>query len=573
MDTTRIGVISSLENEPFFKKTLSNFSNIILTNLQVSLTEQFIAWRQTNTNIVVLDDSLFVGNDDLEDELITYAKEANFPAIRFILYSDQVRDQEDAFFYRLVSEVEVKDILFTGFSGEPEKDLIKKIKTPTSFAEVSSWKTNNPKLLERKKPGFFSKFSKDKPKKDKSRKMKRNKKTEDFRNANDEDVSTEATTAFPVIESEEIKTEDNNEVLPENKTALETMDTSESENIIKEETQEDNVTVDEDFDYYAQLKKEQNPQVNIDQEFQETNDSPDKENEIISQPESAFSPDTLTKSELNTVTKFQEDTTLDEIIAIPKSVKPAYSPNDLLGAKEYIPKLPRAHTTIAISGIRSGIGCTHLAISLGSALASQDLCVSVALHDRATFNRMKDALSDAEKIGKGFKWHNCDIFYWFDQAEYADKYDYVVCDCDVVDFSDSSPHSPVKVFRTAQLKAFILSGAPWDLSLVSNVMNTFNTAELSTWKFCFYSSEKPTTEAIETGLKELLYKEDLEDFFLIPHRYDLFTGEKDFSFTRYSKLLKSVVSAEICDKARQEKDAYIKTKNKMKNKGDTKMAS
>lgn len=154
---TRIGIITTDKRYSFFEHAMGEFSAEISTNPDVNIIGLLQHWRQVNTLIVIIDDDLIYGNQKLEDALINEFKSANLPHQRIIIFSDCARPAEDAFFYRLVSDADVKDIILSSMSPDLESKVIQVINEPTQLMEVSRWKTNDTKLFERnQKSGIFS---------------------------------------------------------------------------------------------------------------------------------------------------------------------------------------------------------------------------------------------------------------------------------------------------------------------------------------------------------------------------------------------------------------------------------
>lgn len=570
--TTRIGVLCSIDHKEFFEKALRDFSNVILTGYPLSLTQQFIEWRQTNTAIVVLDDSLFLGYEELEDELIKYAQESNLPAIRFILFSDGARDIEDSFFYRLVSDAEIKDVLFASLYADAEEALKKKIETPTSLAEVNRWKTDDKKKRQRNKGGLFSRKKEKKPKEEKKAKKKKRGKL-----GKDDDLEIKQVSVAP-DESYVTKTEKMPRIDEQILAEEEPQESDEEEQVepdLEEEVEEDNKEeLDEEdlsFDYYAQVNYEDRLSKELEEgssESSEVEEEFDHEAEkVVTDKMEATSSMSLVAPQ-SSLASLEPENPNDQIIAIPTPKNPVFEPKDFLTLNDVEAKLPSAVNVIAVAGVREGVGCTHLSIALGSALASLGLSVSVVFHDRSILNRLFEVVDETQIIDRGFTWRGCDFFNWFEQTNQSRKYDFVVCDCDVIDFRDDSKSSPLQLFRNAQAKICILSGAPWDLRLTTKILGTVALNELKTWKFAFYNSEKPITNKIENAIRTLSNKpdDDMKDFFLIPNRYDLFSAEEETRAFLYQRLLGDLVSKEANEEMIQAREKFKSGKRKRGNK-------
>ena len=213
-------------------------------------------------------------------------------------------------------------------------------------------------------------------------------------------------------------------------------------------------------------------------------------------------------------------------------------------------RAPSAKTIVAVGALRPGIGCTHLAVALGIELASCNRSAAVALRDRAQLNRMGAVLDGTKPIeGGGFSYRGCDFYYWSDQRRFAANYDYAVADCGVVDLDDEDLSGPSALFKRARLQAFVVSGAPWDLAAISDVLAKYRKDDLARFRWCTFGAASQTTEAIRRSLAGF-FGEGFDAVFPIPYRANLFTSPKS-QLEHYSRLLKPVLPDSVIRSLKQ----------------------
>ena len=174
---TRTGIISTEKRYSFFESIMGNYSAEINLDESTDFIELLKKWQKTNTLIVVIDDDRVYGNDALEDAIIDYAKHMTKPYQRLILFSSCDRPKNDSFFYRLVSDADVKDIILGSVTPDPGSKIQHVIDEPTSLMEVEYWKTNDVSKFDRNaKSGFLSNIFGSSKKEDEEEKPKKKKK-------------------------------------------------------------------------------------------------------------------------------------------------------------------------------------------------------------------------------------------------------------------------------------------------------------------------------------------------------------------------------------------------------------
>lgn len=189
---TRIGIISTEKRYSFFESIMGNYSAEINLDESTDFIELLKKWQKTNTLIVVIDDDRVYGNDALEDAIIDYAKHMTKPYQRLILFSSCDRPKNDSFFYRLVSDADVKDIILGSVTPDPGSKIQHVIDEPTSLMEVEYWKTNDVSKFDRNaKSGFLSNLfgsSKKEEEEEKPKKKKKDKKSKKSKKKDKADV-------------------------------------------------------------------------------------------------------------------------------------------------------------------------------------------------------------------------------------------------------------------------------------------------------------------------------------------------------------------------------------------------
>lgn len=202
---------------------------------------------------------------------------------------------------------------------------------------------------------------------------------------------------------------------------------------------------------------------------------------------------------------------------------------------------PTAKNVVAVSSLRPGMGCSHVSVALGVALASEHVSVAVALRTRFNVSRMLDGLSDSyETNGVGVKWRGCDFYYWEDQRRFASEYDVVIADCGVLEASDNSRNSPTNLFvNHARVSLLLMGGSPWDLPLLDGVLPKFDARTTREWRFgCCRTTSEMLASLEETFAN--IYHDGRKRMWPVPYSPSLFDGSTP-RFAAYRELLEPVL--------------------------------
>lgn len=185
--------------------------------------------------------------------------------------------------------------------------------------------------------------------------------------------------------------------------------------------------------------------------------------------------------------------------------------------------MPTAKYKIAVTGLRRGVGTTHMAIALGIELAATGRRTAVALCERRNLNQIKRTLAVTSADNADcIRYCGADIYYWDNQYKYADEYDVVVIDCGVLDIRDqNSPRT--MCFQTSKAQVVLASAAPWDLHLIADIVNESNAGYIRNWVWAVYGADKSTYTAIEAGLRHTIG--DGVTVMERPERPELFTTQ------------------------------------------------
>lgn len=208
--------------------------------------------------------------------------------------------------------------------------------------------------------------------------------------------------------------------------------------------------------------------------------------------------------------------------------------------------IPKAGRVFAISSIRSGIGCTHTAAACGVAAATAGLGACVALRTRASLNRLRDHALEhgGESLhnGRCVRWRGCDFYAWQDQRQFGDDYELCIADCGVIDRQAKSADASTNVFMNfSSHSCLLISMAPWDIELFSEVTDQFGWYEVRRWTLGLHSSGRLAEKEIgcEPGEAQAL------TFWRQPYYPDLFYEEGDMGhgLDRWLELLLPALSA------------------------------
>lgn len=171
-EENRVGVISCADHAEWFAETLAGRLAAV-DGVGGSIEEQLDYYQRAMNRIVVIDDDVVYGNKQAEDIIVNWVKTQGSPRVRLIVFCDNDRTADDPFFYRLVSDADVHDILLTSEAGDEQAALLALIEEPATQLQYGRWKTNDTSIWEeKKKRGLFS-FSRKKKKSAKKEKAEK----------------------------------------------------------------------------------------------------------------------------------------------------------------------------------------------------------------------------------------------------------------------------------------------------------------------------------------------------------------------------------------------------------------
>lgn len=186
--------------------------------------------------------------------------------------------------------------------------------------------------------------------------------------------------------------------------------------------------------------------------------------------------------------------------------------------------MPNARNKVAVSGLRLGVGCTHLTLAIALEFAAKRKRTCAVLSNRRELVALHDTIEcETTWNGEGIRWCGVDIYYWSVQAKYADEYDVAVLDCGILDLeNDSSDRT--RAFRTSRCQVVIGSGAPWDLKLITDIVNRSDRATVADIGWVVAGADESTVASIQQGLRRAVGR----NITVIgrPERGDLFTSAK-----------------------------------------------
>ncbi len=188
-EESRVGVISCADHAEWFAETLAGRLAGV-DGVGGSIEEQLDYYQRAMNRIVVIDDDVVYGNKQAEDIIVNWAKTHGSPRVRLIIFCDNDRDPEDPFFYRLVSDADVHDILLSAQTGEPKDALLALIEEPMTQLQYGHWKTTDTSIWEEKKKGGFLPFGRKKKKP--AKKAKNSKKGKKLKKAQTADEAFDA---------------------------------------------------------------------------------------------------------------------------------------------------------------------------------------------------------------------------------------------------------------------------------------------------------------------------------------------------------------------------------------------
>lgn len=143
-------------------------------------------------------------------------------------------------------------------------------------------------------------------------------------------------------------------------------------------------------------------------------------------------------------------------------------------------------STVAVAGVSSGVGTTHLAISCAIHLARrfEGKMVYCLLSDKAEHDLMVSAKSFEKERGwasfAGVRFGHLNGRGWPDDADWA------VCDCGIL--RPGSESRTQAMFNTASRKLVCAGGAPWQAKPAIEIVQATPPADLARWIWCLFGA-------------------------------------------------------------------------------------
>lgn len=530
MHNARLGVITTPDQSAYFKNALQDFVVEIQDGIRNNFIELCESWRGRRVGVVIVDDAVVYGNQELEDTIIDYIQKTKVSPIRFIFYSDTDRNPDDAFYYRLVNQAGVIDIIPARLTGNPSLALANKASYPSRPIEVVHWKTTDEKHFIRPKKKRFNLFGK----------KRRIKHQEDLiENIQESDITASINTIS--CTAPQLPPSNNNddvEIQAEESFSLD------QDRISAKATEVMNEILAEHKEQEMLEKNTNEPEW----EEIETEEDQDAAKAVAADTQENAPEENTSDNQSNTMEE-ELDPKLDNKTVIFKPGAPdGESPAVRVTALDLLPKTgtykrPWAKYTIGVGGIRHGIGCTHLACTLGLELAGLNKKVAVLLRDKALYKRLQQAIADQEEANGpgGFCYDGCDFYYWDTQSNYRyeQHYDYLVADCGVITFNDAHSNVETDFFLHSSKKVFMLSGAPWDIALVSELLNNLKSSMLKQWTFAGFGIAFETIDSMQQGFSVAL-NEEFKGILYVPFRPTLFI-RRQHDITKYLNFFDGIV--------------------------------
>lgn len=529
MHNARLGVITTPDQSAYFKNALQDFVVEIQDGIRSDFIEICESWRTRHVGVVIIDDVIVYGNQELEDTIIDYIQKTKVSPIRFIFYSDTERNPDDAFYYRLVNQADVIDIIPARLIGNPSLALANKASYPSRPIEVAHWKTADEKHFIRPKKKKFSFFSKKKRAKEKDELLENIQESDTTASFN---VISSTTPQLPPSPNDDAEIQAGTFSLDQDRISAKA--TEIINEVLAEHKEQEMLENDSNEPEWEEI---------------ETEKEQDVPNSLAADVQENTSEESASENQPDAI-KEKDDSKLDNKTVIFKPGAPDGAlPAVRVTAQDLLPKSgtykrPWAKYTIAVGGIRHGIGCTHLACTLGLELAGLNKKVAVLLRDKALYRRLQQAIADQEEANgpDGFCYDGCDFYYWDTQSNYRydQHYDYLVADCGVITFNDARSSAETDFYLHASKKVFMLSGAPWDIALVSELLNNLKSSMLKQWTFAGFGIAFETIDSMQQGFSMAL-NEEFKGILYVPFRPTLFI-RRQHDISKYLNFFDGVVS-------------------------------
>ncbi len=528
MHNARLGVITTPDQSAYFKNALQDFVVEIQDGIRSDFIEICESWRTRHVGVVIVDDAVVYGNQELEDTIIDYIQKTKVSPIRFIFYSDTTRNPDDAFYYRLVNQADVIDIIPARLTGSPSLALSNKASYPSRPIEVAHWKTTNEKRFIRPKKKRFNLFEK----------KKREKHQEDLiENIQESDATASFNAISPTTPQLPPSPNDDAEIQAGTFSLDQDRISAKATEIINEVLAE-----------HKEQEMLENDSNEPEWEEIETEEEQDSTKTLAADTQENTLEENTSDNQSNTMEEESDPKPDNKTVIFRPGAPDGESPAVRVTALDLLPKSgtykrPWAKYTIAVGGIRHGIGCTHLACTLGLELAGLNKKVAVLLRDKALYKRLQQAIADQEEATGpgGFCYDGCDFYYWDPQSnyKYEQHYDYLVADCGVITFNDAHSNKETDFFLHASKKVFMLSGAPWDIALVSELLNNLKSSMLKQWTFAGFGIAFETIDSMQQGFSMAL-NEEFKGILYVPFRPTLFI-RRQHDISKYLNFFDGVV--------------------------------
>ena len=575
-EATRVGVICSSRHDGWIESALGDRPiAVTCQDGEIDIEAALEYHHGLASPVVVVDDDLLADEESAEG-LVRWAKTHGAPATRIVVLVDSTRSGDDPYLYRLVSDANVTDLLIAAEEGDPARRLAELVDHPAAPLEYDRWKTNDESMWAPRRKGLLGGLLGGGKKKERpgggedAKKAKADRKAAKKRGKRkrvEEGGAAEPGSSLPEPKrgpEPEAKTvpeakakadpEPGPEPEPEAKpgTGSEPGPEPEAETKADPEPEPEPEPVpepepgpgrgaDAGRPSGSEAEKDVGERAEKEESTMTTAGAEGKSEEGERGEEAAPRPRKARKRGGRQARRPLADegsrpVTLDDLMAIMGDMK---RKDDMDSA------MPLAANIVAVSAVRHGIGCTHTALAIAVELAKQGFAVSAALRSRADLNRMRAFLSDVEQINdKGHRWRGVDLYAWEDQREYQGSYEYVVCDCGVLDSANGADanRAGARLFLTkARLKVLIGSTAPWDLDALFRLMGDANRSQLKTWSVALYAAPASLAQVVSDALEGTVGPER-KPVWRVPFRPSLFDGDR-CDWSKYLPVLSGVVPA------------------------------
>lgn len=574
-EAARVGVICSSRHDDWIESALGDRTiAVTCQDGEIDIETALEYHHGLASPVVVVDDDL-LSDEESAEGLVRWAKTHGAPATRIVVLVDSTRSGDDPYLYRLVSDANVTDLLIAAEEGDPARRLAELVDHPAAPLEYDRWKTNDESIWAPRRKGLLGGLlgggkKNERPVSDegaKKAKRKAGKKRGKRKRVAEGDAEPGSSLPEPgsslpepgsnLLEPDptppEPKAEPEAESEPEPKAGTdpepqpEPVPEPEPEpepEPVPEPEPEPGRRTDGGQPSGSGAEKDGDERPETEEGTMTIAEAEGKSEEAERGEEAVARPRKARRREGRQARgprgplpgEGSRPVTLDDLMAIMGDMK---QKDDMDSA------MPLAANIVAVSAVRHGIGCTHTALAIAVELAKQGFAVSAALRSRADLNRMRAFLSDVDQINdKGHRWRGVDLYAWEDQREYQGSYEYVVCDCGVLDSANGADanRAGARLFLTkARLKVLIGSTAPWDIDALFRLMGDANRSQLKTWSVALYAAPASLAQVISDALEGTVGPER-KPVWRVPFRPSLFDGDR-CDWGKYLPVLSGVVPA------------------------------